>query len=81
MVFVIVPQGIRVTFMEGRRNLGRALTFADDRKVYEMMRRASAVLEDHSIVAYALRTYAAGRVELRLSEDQYVRLLTSLRRA
>ncbi len=81
MIFAEVPQGIRVTFTEGRRSLGRALTFVDDHKIYEMMRRANAVLEDHNIVAYALKMYAAGRVELRLSEEQYARLLTSLRRA
>jgi hypothetical protein len=33
MTYIDMPQGIKVTFMEGNRGLGRVLNFTDDRKL------------------------------------------------
>lgn len=70
-----------LTFMEGSRSLGRVLNFSDERKIFDLMRRAHATLEDHNIVEMALLSRRPGRVELRLTEEQYTTLLHTLRRS
>jgi hypothetical protein len=77
--YIDMPRGLRVTFMEGNRSLGRVLNFTDDRKI-ELLRRSHAPIEDHQIVEMALRQRRPGMLELRLTEEQYTTLLQTLRR-
>jgi len=71
---------LRVTFIEGNRGPGRILNFTDGRKIFELLQRAHAPIEDHQIVDMALQQRRPGMVELRLTEEQYISLIASLRR-
>jgi hypothetical protein len=59
---------------------GRLLNFTDDRKIFELLQGAHAPIEDHQIVDLALQQRRPGMVELRLTEEQYISLIASLRR-
>jgi hypothetical protein len=75
MSYMDFPLGLRVTFVEGQRGLGRVLNFTDDTKTFELLRRVHASLEDHNIVEESLRHRRAGMVELRLTDEQYTSLI------
>jgi len=44
---------------------GRVVNFTDDRKIFELLRRSHAPIEDHQIVEMALRQRRPGMVERR----------------
>jgi hypothetical protein len=67
-----------VTFQDdlGSRNLGRRCRFNNDDLVFEMLRRAGALLELHNIVEDALRRERRCVVVLNLTHEQYARLIS-----
>jgi hypothetical protein len=64
MSYIDMPRGLRVTFMEGIAAWPRC-NFTDDRKIFELLRRSYAPIEDYQIVEMALRRRRLGVVERR----------------
>lgn len=75
MHYLIMMQRCHVTFMEGDRQVGRKLVFQDTEKIFEILRRCHAPVEDHQIVEYALREGRPGSVTLRMDDAQYRKLV------
>jgi hypothetical protein len=80
MFYLEMMQSYHITFMENGRQVGRKLVFQDTEKLFEILRRCHAQIEDHQIVEYALAQGRPGSVNLRLDDDQYQKLVKAGRR-
>lgn len=80
MHFIEIQWRYHVTFMEGSRQVGKALHFNTDDKIYEILRRAHAPVEDHNMLERCLVARTPGSIELRLSDEQYFKLFQSDRK-
>jgi hypothetical protein len=72
------PSYVACVFMDPKntqRQLGPVRRFADEQRVFEMLRRAHADLETHHIVENALRQGNCCRVTLDLTDEQYEKVL------
>jgi hypothetical protein len=74
MHFYDTPAGLDVCFCENSEQIGRRRLYKDPDKLFEILKAAHAIQEDHHSVAEALKTRRMGSVGLTLSEEQYRKL-------
>jgi hypothetical protein len=63
-----------VMFFVSNVQIGKALHFGDRERIFRMMKAAYCSVEDHQIVENTLRQRRPGRVELRLTDEEFAKL-------
>lgn len=77
MHYYEMPLGLDIYFMENNQQIGKLLNYADPARIYDLLKAAHCLREDHQAVELALRERRPGSVELSLTEVQYQKLKRS----
>ena len=71
------PLCVDICFIENNQQVGKRLQYKDPTKIFDLLKAAHCLSEDHQAVELALRERRPGSVELRLTEEQYQKLKRS----